>query len=763
MVKMNVTREEAENSLAQARASFFSGQLESSYRILKRLEHSGYEACFVALLLSQIFLKKGGLQNAKIYAEKALTDKRFEGDALATLVEILLRQGNIADAKDVFKKYGASEGAVEKLRALLEERINLAEGQYESAIVNISELVVMDRNFLLAREACRMGHEMFRTHENPARYCEFIDALGLNITREDHRSSQIIEPPQGVIDIIIPIYNGLSDLKACLKSLEAWREPCQGKIILVDDCSNEETKEFLHDYSKSQTNSIIIRNTVNLGFTRSVEKGIEASSEPYFLLLNSDTIVTPGWLSGLWRALAFDTDAALAGPFSNNAFCQSLLPPEYDWSANELDDLTPQRLACLVRAHGKRCYPRIPFLSGFCLLVEREAYKASGGLDSANYPFGYWEVQDLSLKLLDMGRYGVLADDVYVHHRSGGSSDNSRRERLISDGLRKLASSYGAVRVLAAEEISQSNVVVQEMISTVRSFLDERRREATKHFTVENTSSLNGQASRTWLKIGNIEFSGNNVCIFAAYAPDGALSELTQDYLKALRSNGLRLIVSLACRNIDVVVDPKWLEYADDVLIRENSGFDFGSWADVLRDRPALWQADRLLFANDSVVPIKKINNVLQTVRLTSAGFFAMTDCFLDGYHAQSYFFGWTGANIKSSVLKAFWEGIDYCSTKAEVISQYEKKIIHLSKLLPDATTHIFFATTDILGPSAAFLEEFSITHTGWRALLENGCPFVKSRLLSAGSDVISDLSEYTETSLGALLTHAETVRFDRL
>lgn len=59
-------------------------------------------------------------------------------------------------------------------------------------------------------------------------------------------------------------------------------------------------------------------------------------------------------------------------------------------------------------------------------------------------------------------------------------------------------------------------------------------------------------------------------------------------------------------------------------------------------------------------------------------------------------------------------------------------------------------------------LEEFSITHLGWRALLESGFPFVKSQLLLEGEDIISDVAERSEVSLGELLTHAEIIRFNR-
>lgn len=757
MIKKNF-----EHALIEARDLFLSGKFASSYKILIKLEHGGYGSCFGALLLSQIFLRKGALYHAKFYVEKALADKEFEGDALATKVEILLRQGNIFDAKKSFAEYLASSQAVDIVKEIMQERINLAAGDFETALVNIAEVSVSNRNFRLAREVFSMGFEMLRACGDRSRYQDLLDGLGLSDAREDHSMLEPLNPPHKTIDIIIPVYNALIDLKSCLESIERWREPCQNKLILVDDFSDDDTRQFLKAYMEDHQNIVLIRNEVNLGFTRSVIKGIEASTSPYFLLLNSDTIVMPGWLSGLWCALASDIDAALAGPLSNNAFCQSLVQPDFDWVAIDAGDLLPQKIGSLVKAYGKRHYPRLPFLSGFCLLVERAAYNACGGLDEVRYPFGYWEVQDLALKLIDMGRYGVVADDVYVHHRSGGSSNQEKRARHISDGLRELASSYGSIRVLSAEEVSRSNAVILDMIMVVSEFIDKSHREVIKEDIAISAPIPRAQAPRVWLTIENSDFLNKDVCIFAAYAPDGVLPTLTQSYLRAFRENGFTLVVSLACCDLNVIIDPSWSECADFILMRENSGFDFGSWADVLHDLPGLWGAHRLLFANDSVIPVKSVDKTLQDVRLSDAGFFAMTDCYLGEYHAQSYFFGWAGTNVQSPALKGFWDDVEYFSTKAEVISTYEKKIIHLSECLPNSTTQILFPLVGILGQAAVLLEEFSITHQGWRALLESGFPFVKSQLLLEGEDIISDVAERSEVSLGELLTHAEIIRFNR-
>ena len=48
------------------------------------------------------------------------------------------------------------------------------------------------------------------------------------------------------ISVIIPVYNALEDVKLCLESLLKNFNFELGDICLINDCSNEETTEFLN-------------------------------------------------------------------------------------------------------------------------------------------------------------------------------------------------------------------------------------------------------------------------------------------------------------------------------------------------------------------------------------------------------------------------------------------------------------------------------------------------------------------------------------
>ena len=71
----------------------------------------------------------------------------------------------------------------------------------------------------------------------------------------------------------------------------------------------------------------VIESGGNLGFAKSNNIGIRATSSDYVLLLNPDTVAPPGAIQTLVRGLASHPDAAIAGArlLSERGF------PELSW------------------------------------------------------------------------------------------------------------------------------------------------------------------------------------------------------------------------------------------------------------------------------------------------------------------------------------------------------------------------------------------------------------------------------------------------
>jgi len=110
---------------------------------------------------------------------------------------------------------------------------------------------------------------------------------------------------------------------------------------------------------------------------------MKAAKGDLVVLLNSDTIVTPGWLDQMTTCVQSDSKIGIVGPLSNTASWQSI--PEFesngDWATNPLPPgVTAEKMAELVDKYSGYLFSSLPFLNGFCLLIRREVMNQIGYL-----------------------------------------------------------------------------------------------------------------------------------------------------------------------------------------------------------------------------------------------------------------------------------------------------------------------------------------------------------------------------------------------
>ena len=101
------------------------------------------------------------------------------------------------------------------------------------------------------------------------------------------------------IDVIIPNYNGVALLPACLDALQAqtrhdWR------VLVVDDASTDDSLRLLHERYPQVD---VLALPTNGGFVQAVNAGIAHTAAPFVLLLNSDTVADPRFIEHLVGAL----------------------------------------------------------------------------------------------------------------------------------------------------------------------------------------------------------------------------------------------------------------------------------------------------------------------------------------------------------------------------------------------------------------------------------------------------------------------------
>ena len=229
----------------------------------------------------------------------------------------------------------------------------------------------------------------------------------------------------GAVDIVVPVFNAPADLRRCVASvLECTDAPFN--LVLIDDASTDAgvAGVFADLAARADPRIVLLRNERNLGFTATANRGMTRTRAD-IVLLNSDTIVTSGWLAALRRCARSDPAIATVTPFSNNAeicsfprFCKdNAWPPNAD----------PRRVAAALHEAAVPSYPDLPTGVGFCMFVRRAAIDEIGAFDPA-FGLGYGEENDFCLRAAAAGWRNVLADDAFVVHTGGRSFEGKKSE-----------------------------------------------------------------------------------------------------------------------------------------------------------------------------------------------------------------------------------------------------------------------------------------------------------------------------------------------
>jgi GT2 family glycosyltransferase len=112
-----------------------------------------------------------------------------------------------------------------------------------------------------------------------------------------------------LVSIGLVTWNSVDHLTACLASIRAQTHPCV-ELIVVDNAS---TDGSLGCVATDGTAAQTIMNSSNLGFAHAHNQAIGVAHGEYYLALNPDVIMEPGYIAALVDALGQRIDYGMAG------------------------------------------------------------------------------------------------------------------------------------------------------------------------------------------------------------------------------------------------------------------------------------------------------------------------------------------------------------------------------------------------------------------------------------------------------------------
>ena len=236
------------------------------------------------------------------------------------------------------------------------------------------------------------------------------------------------EPPQ--VYIIIPVYGAFEETSNCLTSLWPTLSK-QHKVILVDDGNSDKRITDLLKGEAARHNAIYLANPTNMGFVAAVNLGLSTAITGDVILLNTDTLVSLGWVESLLECTNSSDMVGFCSPLSNNAWFQTL-PSEIH------DQDTLDRVNRRLQKY-KKDYLRTNAVIGFCILMTRKALEFAGHLDTLFAP-GYGEELDWCFRV-SKRYHGLIDTHCLVWHKRSASfgQDSSALQRK---GMSKLGTRH---------------------------------------------------------------------------------------------------------------------------------------------------------------------------------------------------------------------------------------------------------------------------------------------------------------------------------
>jgi len=242
-----------------------------------------------------------------------------------------------------------------------------------------------------------------------------------------------------MIDVVVPTYNGWELLRRCLDRLREQTET--HRVIVADDASSDNTVELLGEHYPE---AVVVEQSSNQGFSRTVNAGIAAGSGEVVVVLNNDVECRPTFVERIAEPLVADPSvgsvAALLlqadGTAVDNMGLEvdiTLAPFPRHWGA------APENGA--VRDTGGLLGP-----VGGAAAYRRAALEAVGGFDESIFAYG--EDVDLALRLLDAGWAPAAAPDAVGIHLGSATFGRHSPKQVFHRGWSRayVLRKYGVLR-----------------------------------------------------------------------------------------------------------------------------------------------------------------------------------------------------------------------------------------------------------------------------------------------------------------------------
>jgi GT2 family glycosyltransferase len=240
--------------------------------------------------------------------------------------------------------------------------------------------------------------------------------------------------------IVILNFNGQHFLEKFLPQVIRYSAPAQ--IVVADNGSTDDSVNWLQQYFPEV---VVIKLEKNEGFCQGYNLALQRIQADYYVLLNSDVEVTPGWTEPIVRLMESQPDVGACQPKILSFYQRTHF--EYAGAAGGWLDKWGYPFCrgriFEVTEEDKGQYndtADIFWATGACMFVRAGIYHQLGGLDSDF--FAHMEEIDLCWRMQNAGYRIVYCSESKVYHVGGGTLPKSNPKKTFLNFRNGLALLY---------------------------------------------------------------------------------------------------------------------------------------------------------------------------------------------------------------------------------------------------------------------------------------------------------------------------------
>ena len=215
------------------------------------------------------------------------------------------------------------------------------------------------------------------------------------------------------ISILIANYNNGHFFKDCFDSLIAQTEQ-NWEAIVIDDCSTDNSVEIIENLIIGEQRFRFIKNEENIGYQKTLIRGIELSETPIFARLDPDDALKPKAIE--LSLEAFSSNNEIGMTYTGFIFCDEKLNELKEHHCKQIESLNTDYYGFRGEISHFACF-------------RKEVYKKTTGIDTF---IKRAEDKDIYMKMCEIAEVKLIDNPQYLYRiHSGGVSNNKNSEKAL--------------------------------------------------------------------------------------------------------------------------------------------------------------------------------------------------------------------------------------------------------------------------------------------------------------------------------------------